>query len=253
VQPWAEIADAGPLRRAATRDVDILFVRENSAGVYQGRSSAHREHGRIRDARLLVEYDDRRVERILRMACDVAHERRGRVCVVLKIDGIPDISALWVEQAQRLIADCGAELEVLEIDNACYQVAAEGSRFDVIVSPNLFGDILADVGALQLASRGMSFSGNFAESGAAVYQTGHGAAYDIAGKNRANPVGQIQSLAMLVRESFGLEDLGERMLRAARDVLAEGWRTPDIAGPDSQLVGTQELARLIAERARTAS
>jgi len=86
-----------------------------------------------------------------------------------------------------------------------------------------------------------------------VYQTGHGAAYDIAGKNRANPVGQIQSLAMLVRESFGLEDLSERMLNASRSVLAEGWRTPDIAGRDSQVVGTQELARLIAERARTAS
>jgi len=251
VRSWPELADAGPLRRAATRGVDILFVRENCAGVYQGVSSERREGGRIRHAELRFEYSDRCVERILRVACDVAARRRGRIAVVVKIDGIPGISALWAEQAQELARASGAELEILEIDNACYQLAAEGSCFDVVVSPNLFGDILADVGALQLASRGMSFSGNFAAGGAAVYQTGHGAAYDIAGKNRANPVGQIQSLAMLVRESFGLEALGDRMLRAAREVLAEGWRTPDVAGPDSQVVGTQELARLIAERART--
>jgi 3-isopropylmalate dehydrogenase len=253
VQAWPEIADAGPLRSAATRNVDILFVRENSGGFYQGKSTTRRENGQIREAQLLAGYDDHSVARILRVACDVASQRRRRVSVVLKISGIPAISALWTEQARQLVGDCGAELEILEIDNACYQVAAEGARFDVIVSPNLFGDILADVGALQLGSRGMSFSGNFSDGGAAVYQTGHGAAYDIAGKNCANPVGQIQSLAMLVRESFGLEDLSERMLTAARAVLAEGWRTPDIAGPDSQVVGTQELARLIAERARAAS
>jgi 3-isopropylmalate dehydrogenase len=253
VRSWPVLADAGPLRGATTRDADIVFVRENSAGIYQGRSSERRENGHIADAQLLVEYDEFSVGRILRVACDVAGGRRGRVSVVLKIHLIPGISALWAEQARAIVGECGAELEILEIDNACYQVVAEAGRFDVIVSPKMFGDVLADVGALQLGSRGMSFSGNFDASGAAVYQTGHGAAYDIAGKNRANPVGQIQSLAMLVRESFGLEDLSERMLVASRDVLAEGWRTVDVAGPDSQVVGTQELARLIAERARAQS
>ncbi len=108
------------------------------------------------------------------------------------------------------------DIEVLDIDNAVYQLIARAARFDVIVSSNMFGDVLADCGALLLGSRGMSYSGNFGEAGRAVYQTGHGAAYDIAGTGKANPAGQILSAAMMLEESFGWIE-GARCVRKSLD------------------------------------
>jgi 3-isopropylmalate dehydrogenase len=123
---------------------------------------------------------------------------------------------------------------------------ADPGRFDVVATPNMLGDVVADAGALMLGSRGMALSANFGDDGRAVYQTGHGAAYDLAGTDRANPVAQIQSLAMLLRESFGLAQVADAIGDAIAAVLGAGVRTADIAAPASRVVGTRELATLIA-------
>jgi 3-isopropylmalate dehydrogenase len=110
----------------------------------------------------------------------------------------------------------------------------------------MFGDILADCGSLLLASRGMSFSGNFGPAGRAVYQTAHGAAHDLAGTDRANPIGQILSLAMLLRESFDLGDIADDIENAIEEVLRNDWRSADIATCNSTLIGTQKMGEMIA-------
>jgi 3-isopropylmalate dehydrogenase len=123
---------------------------------------------------------------------------------------------------------------------------ADPFRFDVVAAPNMLGDVVADTAALVLGSRGMALSANFGEVGRAVYQTGHGAAYDLAGTNRANPVAQIQSVGLLLRESLRRPDAAAVVQLAVEQVLGRGLRTPDIAGPESTVVGTRELADAIA-------
>lgn len=117
----------------------------------------------------------------------------------------------------------------------------------MLVTPNLVGDMLADLGAVFLGSRGMSYSGNFSMEGRAAYQTGHGAARDLAGTDRANPLAQILSLAMLLRESFGLSDEAALVELAMGDILEAGWRTDDLAEPGCRRVGTRQMGELVAE------
>jgi 3-isopropylmalate dehydrogenase len=133
-----------------------------------------------------------------------------------------------------------------DVDLMAYRLIQEPRAFDVIAAPNLFGDILADLGAVLLGSRGLSFSGNFSEDGAAVYQTNHGSAPDLAGLDQANPIGQIASLAMLLRESFGLAREAAWIEAGIGDVLRLGLRTFDILEEGTSLVGTAEMGERIA-------
>jgi 3-isopropylmalate dehydrogenase len=162
---------------------------------------------------------------------------------------MPTVSRLWVRGLDDLAKDSGVHCEVLQIDNAAYQLIHAAREFDVVVTTNLLGDILADCSALLLGSRGMSVSANFGRNRRAVYQTGHGAAYDLAGRDRANPVAQILSVAMLLRVSFGLEKVACCIESAVTRTLEAGWRTPDIAASGCRLVGTREMGRRIADAA----
>jgi 3-isopropylmalate dehydrogenase len=247
LRPYPMLRGVGPLRPGAVAEVDILVVRENVGGIYLGEPGERREGGRLTEAHHRFRYDAFQVDRILRVALELARRRRGRLSVVVKRAGIPSISDLWIERSEALSADVGFEL--IELDNACYQIVADASRFDVIVAPNLFGDVIGDTGALLLGSRGLSYSANFGDAGRAAYQTAHGSALDLAGTDRANPVGQIQALAMLLHESFGLAPLRRAIERGIAGVLSEGWRTADILEPGARLVGTRELGRRIAELA----
>lgn len=247
VKPLASLADAGVVR-ASARAADLLFVRENSGGLYFGRHDLRSRGGVPEEGHHAFHYARDEVLRILRIASDLALGRRGRLTVVLKTSGVPSISALWRHCALETCEALPIELEFLEIDNACYQVVADAGRFDVVVSPNMFGDVLADVAALLLGSRGLSYSANFGEDGRAVHQTGHGAALDLAGSDRANPAGQILSLANLLDRSLGLADLGEAVRRATEAVLAEGYRTDDVMAAGCRRVGTRELGKRIADR-----
>src|SRR6185369_1319541 len=129
------------VRPERVKDVDLLVVRENVGGLYQG-EFGRREAGRV--AYQHFSYDVTQVQRILEVASRLARARRGRLTAVVKAGGVPEVSALWMEEAEAMAAAHGVILEVLDIDNACYQLIANASCFDVIVAPNLFGDILAD-------------------------------------------------------------------------------------------------------------
>lgn len=245
VRHVAAIDDAAILRPDRLHGADLIVVRENTGGFYFGRAALRPGEDRV--ASQDCSYSDSQVRRILGPALELARRRRGRLALALKPDGIPTISALWTENLEALAAGSGVACRVLEIDNAAYQLISNPQDLDVVVAPNMFGDVLSDTASLLLGSRGMSFSGNFGDGRRAVYQTGHGAAYDLAGHDRANPVGQVFSLAMMLRESFGWDREAAAIEAATARVLGQGWRTPDIAGPQSRIVGTRELAKRLAD------
>lgn len=244
IRPSSSLTDVALVRPALLDGVDVLIVRENLGGVYFG-EAGRRDGGRV--AWRQFTYRDDQVARIAGVAADLARGRRGQLAAVVKRGGIPEMSALWIEQAEAAAAARGVALEILDVDNASFQIIAGARRFDVIVAPNLLGDVLADGAAVLLGSRGMSWSANFGRDGRAAYQTGHGAAYDLAGADRANPVAQILSMAAMLRESFGLAGTSLRIDSAVERVLAAGIRTADVASPASRVVGTRAFAECVAE------
>ncbi len=247
LRPLPAVRNTGALRPEVVDKADILIIREATGGLYLG-EFGFEERAEGRRAYHRFHYDEQQVARILRAALQVAQMRRKRLHVVTKLAGAPSISELWRQQTERLSAGTEIKVQTLDVDTACYLMVADAGNFDVVVVSNMFGDVLADSASLLLSSRGMSYSANFADHGLAVYQTGHGAAYDLAGTNRANPVGQILSLAMMLRESFGLASLANKVETAVNDVLAQGWRTRDIMAPGCTEIGTQELGQRIAQR-----
>ncbi|AHE98462.1 3-isopropylmalate dehydrogenase [Thioalkalivibrio paradoxus ARh 1] len=243
--PHPVLSDSGALRPERLEGVDIVAVRENTGGMYLGEWSMEQAPAGGRTARHAFSYCEPQIARIVDVAARLAQTRRGRVTVTTKPGGVPAISTLWEEIASERCDAAGVHMQVLEIDNAVYQLIADPRQFDVVVSPNMFGDVMADGGAVLLGSRGMSFSGNFSPEGRGVFQTGHGAAHDLAGSDRANPVGQMLSLAMMLREAFGLDTEATCVEHAIADTLARGIRTPDIAGPGSTVVGTRDFGRAV--------
>lgn len=245
--PFESLQDAGPLRPERVKAVDIIAVRENVSGLYFGNWGRETLANGQEAAFHHISYQLAEVDRILQVAHRLAHQRRQKLCVAIKPHGIPSISQLWQERAEQLNQSKPLELRFLEVDNAAYQLIANARDFDVIVSPNMFGDVLADCGALLQGSRGMSFSGNFGPAGQAVYQTGHGAAYDLVNTHQANPLGQIMSLAMMLRESFDWSTEATQIEQAVSQTLAQGYRTRDIASAASHLVSTQELTEIVCQ------
>lgn len=247
LRPAEELHAVCRLKPECVRDADVLVVRENTGGVYQGEWSAGAsETGRY--ATHSFTYTEPQVRRTLGAAARLAQARSGHLAVVVKAGGAPSVSALWRDLAPELTAQAGVTYECLDVDFAAYLMVQDPLRLDVVVAPNLFGDVLSDLGSVLLASRGLSFAGSFAPDGAAVYQTNHGAALDITGRDRANPVGQLFALAMLLRESFGLRREAARIERAVRMVWRDGWRTADLAEPGCRTIGTRQMGALVAER-----
>lgn len=242
---FPELEKACRLKEEAVRGTDILLVRENVSGIYQGSSS----EGVTQDGRRFVRHsftdDEAIVRRFLEAAARLAMMRRGEMTVVCKDSGVPRISALWRDCAEDIAAASGVRCKMMDIDLIAYRLIQHPREFDVIAAPNLCGDVLADLGAVLSGSRGVSYSGNYAPDGSGVYQTNHGAAYDLTGSDRANPAGQICSLAMLLRESFGLKGEAARIESAVRRTWAAGWRTEDVVEPGCQLIGTREMCRRI--------
>jgi 3-isopropylmalate dehydrogenase len=244
IRPLKILQDAGVIRPEARADVDVLLVRENTGGVYFGRWEETRDKGDWL-ASHYFDYHREEVERVLQAAAGLALQRRKTLTLVVKSEGMPSISRVWMETAQKVAAGSDLRFQTLQVDHAAFQLIQTARDFDVVVTSNLFGDILADNGGLLLGSRGMCYSGNFGKNGLAVYQTGHGSANDLAHRNLANPVGQILSLVMMLEVSFGLADLADSTLKAVVYALGEGWRTADIAGKESNIVGTKELGNKI--------
>jgi 3-isopropylmalate dehydrogenase len=243
------VADASRLRPEALRGLDILVTRENVGGVYQGGWDEDESHADGRRVRHHFTYTQAQVRRFLHASARLARQRRGDLTVVWKESGLPAISKLWLACAEEAAAAHGVCFRMVDIDLMAYRLVHDAAAFDVIAAPNLFGDVLADLGAALLGSRGVSFSGNYSETGNAAYQTNHGAARDLAGTDRANPVGQILALAMMLRESFGLGNEAWAIEEAIRSVWHGGWRTEDITIPGSRVVGTRAMGSRVAARA----
>jgi 3-isopropylmalate dehydrogenase len=242
-----ELAGEGHLHASHVRGVDILVLRENASGIYQGEWSEESGPDGERIARHSFAYGEREVRRILEVGAHAARRRRGRLAIALKDHGLPTISALWRESLEAVSEKYGVEGTALDIDYAAYQILNDARRLDVVVAGNLFGDILSDVGGLLVGSRGLGYSASFSGNGGAVYQTNHGAAYDLVGTDRSNPVGQILSLAMMLRESFGLHDEADLITDAVRDVWRQGYRTADQACDGAPSIGTRAMTDRIVE------
>lgn len=245
IQPVAELADAGRLRAAHVAELDILIVRENSGGIYQG-SWSQREGPRGRVAEHVFQYDEAQVRRIVEVAARAAAGRRKRLHVISKEGGVPAISALWRELGLSIAEEHGVQASAMNVDLAVYEIVQNPRQFDVIVAPNLMGDIVADVAGVLVASRGLTYSGNYDARGCGVYQTNHGCAHDLAGRDIANPAGHLLALAMLLRESFGLSEAASSIEQALRRTWRAGWRTADVAAPGCRVVGTRAMAELVA-------
>jgi 3-isopropylmalate dehydrogenase len=247
VQPWPELARETQISTDDLARLDMLIVRDNSGGVYQG-SWKTRETDSGKFAEHTFHYTEAQVQRLAEVAARAAAARQGKMHVIIKDGGVPSISTLWREVSVAAARKHSVETLFMNIDLAAYEFIRNPSRFDVVLTPNLFGDILVDITGALLGSRGVTFSGNYDAAGHGVYQTNHGCAHDLAGADVANPAGQILSLAMMLRESFSLPDAAALMENALAETWREGWRTADIAEPGCDVVGTRTMTEKICHK-----
>jgi len=192
-------------------------------------------------------YNTKEIERIVRLAFEAAQTRRKKVTSVDKAN-VLESSRLWRETVLKVAADYpDVELDHMYVDNCAMQLVRWPAQFDVIVTENMFGDILTDQASMLSGSLGMLASASLGGQ-VALYEPAHGSAPDIAGQDLANPLATILSAALMLRYSFKLEEPARAIERAVRQVLAEGYRTPDIMSEGCKKVGTQEMGRLVRER-----
>ena len=242
---FAPLAAASSLKPELVADLDILIIRELTGGIYFGdpRAIELRDNKQVGINTLV--YAEHEIERIARVGFDMAAKRNGRLCSVDKAN-VLESSQLWRDVVNRVAADYPSiEVSHMYVDNAAMQLVRAPKQFDVIVTGNMFGDILSDVAAMLTGSLGMLPSASLAGSGSGLYEPVHGTAPDIAGQGIANPLATILSVAMMYRYSLDLAGAADRIERAVGQVLAEGHRTADIAAPSEQPIGTQEMAEKV--------
>lgn len=237
VQTHEALYPASPLKADRLAGVDILVVRELTGGIYFGDKSRDRD-----SARDVCSYHRAEIERVLRIAGDLARQRRGRVTSVDKAN-VLDTSRLWRAVAEELFANeyPDLELEHLLVDAAAMHLLSRPADFDVLVTENMFGDILTDEASMLCGSLGMLPSASLNGSGRGLYEPIHGSAPDIAGQDKANPCGTILSAAMMLRHSLGREDLATRVESAVFAAVASGRRTADIAAAGDRAIGTAAM------------
>ncbi len=240
---YKQLSGACPLKREIIGDgLDIMVVRELTGGIYFG------ERGRSEDrAYDTMAYTVTEVERIVRKGFEIAQKRSKLLCSVDKAN-ILNSSQLWREVVQRVQSEYpDVEVSHMYVDNAAMQLVRNPRQFDVIVTSNMFGDILSDEASQITGSIGMLPSASLAEDGFGMYEPIHGSAPDIAGKDLANPIATILSVAMMLRYSFSLFEEADAIENAVSSVLDEGYRTADIYTDGMKKVGTSEMGNLIAQ------
>jgi 3-isopropylmalate dehydrogenase len=247
INTCSALADSSPLRREIADGVDILFVRELLGGLYFGEPRGILSNNGNSAAFNTMRYSSSEIERVARVAFEAALTRRAKVTSVDKAN-VLETSQLWRQTVTRVAGDYpGIKLDHLYVDAAAMHLITNPKRFDVILTENLFGDILSDEAAVISGSLGMLASGTI---GGAVdlYEPVHGSAPDIAGKDIANPLGAIATAAMLLRHTARLEEEARDVEAAIRAVLDAGYRTPDIARESSaQVTSTAEMGQLVLE------
>ncbi len=243
--------DASPLKReTAQQGFDIMMVRELTGGIYFGKRERYQTEDRGQEATDLMAYSEMEIERIGRKAFELARLRRHKVTSVDKANVLAT-SRLWREVMHRLAAEYpDVTYEDMLVDNCAMQIVRNPGQFDVVVTENMFGDILSDEASQVTGSIGLLPSASLGASDPGLYEPIHGSAPDIAGQNKANPMATILSVAMMFRYSFGLAAEAQAVEDAVDSVLQSGWHTADIAGDGDKLVGTVEMGRLICDAIR---
>lgn len=251
VRPSPALLAASPLREERIRGTDLLVVRELTGGIYFGESG--REGDRAHDT---CEYSAAEIERIARVAFDAANGRRGSVTSVDKAN-VLETSRLWRETVERVAADhAEVELDHMLVDNAAMQLVSDPTRFDVLLTENMFGDILSDEAAMLTGSLGMLPSASIGGDGPGLFEPVHGSAPDIAGEGIANPLATFLSAAMMLRHGLGMPAEAEAVEAAVEAALGRGARTRDLAWVESETppmsdlpseveVGTEEMTEAV--------
>ncbi len=239
---YPQLAQASSLKPEIVAGLDIMIVRELTGGIYFGQPRGIRtlDSGERQGFNTLV-YSESEVERIARVAFDIAKKRGSRVCSVDKAN-VLECTELWREVVTRIgQAHPEVELSHMYVDNAAMQLVKWPKQFDVIVTTNMFGDILSDCAAMLTGSIGMLPSASLDEQGKGMYEPIHGSAPDIAGKGIANPLATILSVAMMLRYSLDEPEMAERIEKAVERVLDNGLRTPDIHSEGMTEVGCEAM------------
>ena len=239
---YPQLAEASTLKPEVVSGLDIMIVRELTGGIYFGQPRGLRalDNGEQEGFNTLV-YRESEIERIGRSAFDIARKRGRRVCSVDKAN-VLEVSELWRQVMQRLGDDYpDVELSHMYVDNAAMQLVRAPKQFDVMVTGNMFGDILSDAAAMLTGSIGMLPSASLDADAKGMYEPIHGSAPDIAGQGMANPLATILSVAMMLRYSFGEAARADRIEAAVGTVLDQGLRTADIAAEGQAVVGTADM------------
>lgn len=244
---YNELRDACPLRDEIIGDgFDMIIVRELTGGLYFGARKTTEENG-VRTAVDTLSYNENEIRRIAIKAFKIARKRRNKVTSVDKAN-VLDSSRLWRSVVEDVAKDYpDVTLEHMLVDNCAMQLVRDPKQFDVILTENMFGDILSDEASMVTGSIGMLSSASLNETKLGLYEPSHGSAPDIAGQNKANPIATILSAAMMLRYSLDLDKEADAVETAVQKVLTEGYRTGDIMSDGCKLVGTREMGDLIAD------
>ena len=246
---FPELAKASFLRPDIVENgLDIMVVRELTGGIYFGEPRGEEVRDGEKAAYNTMVYKESEVRRIAKIAFDLAMKRGKRVCSVDKAN-VLDVSQLWREVVEEVAPEYpDVELSHMYVDNAAMQLIRDPSQFDVMVTGNLFGDILSDEASIITGSIGMLPSASMGAEGPALYEPIHGSAPDIAGQDKANPLATILSLSMMFRYSFSMEAEAAAIDAAVQKVLQDGYRTGDIMEEGKTAVGCKEMGALVLER-----
>ena len=244
---YPQLADASSLKREVVAGLDILIVRELTGGIYFGEPRGIRtlENGEREGFNTYV-YRESEITRIAHLAFSLARKRSGRLCSVDKAN-VLEVTVLWREVMDEVAAQYpDVELSHMYVDNAAMQLLRAPKQFDVLVTGNMFGDILSDAAAMLTGSIGMLPSASLDQAGRGMYEPCHGTAPDIAGQGKANPLATILSVAMMLRYTLACPEAADAIEQAVSVVLDRGLRTPDIQSPGTELVSTVAMGDAVA-------
>jgi len=242
------LVDACPLKReTAEAGIDLMMMRELTGGIYFGKRDRYETEDRGVECTDLMAYSEKEIERIGRRAFELARLRRKKVTSVDKAN-VLETSRLWRSVLHRLAAEYpDVAYEDMLVDNCAMQLVRDPSQFDVVVTENMFGDILSDEASMITGSIGLLPSASIGDGAPGLYEPIHGSAPDIAGQDKANPIATILSVAMMFRYSFQRSEEAAAIEEAVDGVLAEGWHTADMAG-EQPPIGTRKMGELICRR-----
>ena len=241
-----QLIDASSLKRVVVEGVDIMVVRELTGGIYFGQPKGifETETGEKRGVNTMA-YSVSEIDRIAKVGFETAQKRQGRLCSVDKAN-VLDVSQLWRDRITTMAKDYGdVELSHLYVDNAAMQLVRAPKQFDTIVTGNLFGDILSDAAAMLTGSIGMLPSASLGADSPGVFEPVHGSAPDIAGQDKANPLAQVLSAAMMLRYGLDEPNAATEIEAIVNQVLDRGYRTGDIMSPGMKAVGCKEMGEVL--------